>query len=126
MLSTAIFLGFALIVVLPSKCVTVRGKVPSVSVSAPMPVARVLGAADGPSEAPITLFCEPSVVFPASLSAEEDEHPASSPPTTVTAATAVTAFLLNARTVTVTPIETGQVRLTLACRRSGSARGLSG
>lgn len=98
MLSTAILFGWASTVVLPSKCVTVRGKVPSVSWSEPMPSARTLGAAEGPSEAPSTGLRSPAafslVPF---VPDEDDEQPASSPPTTVAATTAFTAA---ARTAT--------------------------
>ncbi len=91
-LSTAIFFGWALTVVLPSKCVTVRGKAPSVSRSEPMPSARVFGAAEGPSEAfpeaPSTGFRS---AFPVVPPVSEDEQPASSPPTTTEARTACTA-----------------------------------
>ncbi|GAA0344807.1 hypothetical protein GCM10010319_21270 [Streptomyces blastmyceticus] len=80
-----------------------RENCPSFAAPAPIPSARVLGAADGPSVAPATWFLEPPVVrsfFGEVLSASDpDEHPASRPPTTDTASTA-----FNPDTRTTTPI----------------------
>ncbi|CAM5451940.1 hypothetical protein SCANM124S_03921 [Streptomyces canus] len=67
-------------------------KVPSASWSEPIPSARALGVAEGPSEAPCTGLWSPAAFSVAPfVSAEDDEQPASSPPATDAATTAFTA-----------------------------------